>query len=90
MARYKDRETQPKRIDEVSYGDVETWLKAPPGIRRPLVTRFEPRAADPKFRAALEANMRFHPEWDPVLFPEKYEEKETAGEAAGARPAATK
>lgn len=90
MARYKDRETQPKRIDEVSYGDVETWLKAPPGIRRPLVTRFEPRASDPKFRAALEANMRFHPEWDPVLFPEKYEEKETAGEAAGARPAATK
>jgi hypothetical protein len=90
MARYKDRETQPKRIDEVSYADVEAWLKAPPAIRRPLVARFEPRAADPKFRAALEANLRFHPEWDPILYPEKYEQKEAEGGPAGAKPAATK
>jgi hypothetical protein len=26
----------------------------------------------------LEANLRFHPEWDPVLYPEKYEPKEPA------------
>jgi hypothetical protein len=90
MARFKDRETQPKRVDEVSYGDVEAWLKAPPAIRRPLVTRFEPRASDPKFRAALEANLRYHPEWDPILYPEKYLPEEPAAEAAGAKPAATK
>ena len=90
MARFKEREVQPKRVDEVSYADVEAWLKAPPAIRRPLVARFEPRASDPKFRAGLEANLRFHPEWDPILFPEKYEQKEAAGEAAGAKPAATK
>jgi hypothetical protein len=78
MARYKDREVQPKRIDEVSYADVEAWLKSPPAVRRPLVARFEPRASDPKFRAGLEANLRFHPEWDPVLYPEKYEPKEPA------------
>jgi hypothetical protein len=90
MARYKDREVQPRRIDEVSYADVEAWLKAPPAIRRPLVARFEPRADDPKFRAGLEANLRFHPEWDPILFPEKYQQKEAAGEAAGAKPAAAK
>jgi hypothetical protein len=90
MARYKDREVQPKRVDEVSYADVEAWLKAPPAIRRPLVARFEPRTADPKFRAALEANLRFHPEWDPVLYPEKYEQKDTAADPASAKPAATK
>jgi hypothetical protein len=90
LARYREREAQPKRVDEVSYADVEVWLKAPPAIRRPLIARFEPRASDPKFRAALEANLRFHPEWDPILFPEKYEQKETAGEAAAAKPAATK
>ena len=41
-------------------------------------------------REGLEANLRFHPAWDPVLFPEKYEQKEAAGEAAGVKPAATK
>jgi len=87
MARYQDREAQPKRIDEVSYADVEAWLKAPPAIRRPLVARFESRASDPKFRSALEANLRFHPEWDPILYPEKYAE-ESKAEAAQAKPAA--
>lgn len=90
MARYKEREAQPKRVDDVSYADVEAWLKAPPAIRRPLVARFEPRASDPKFRAGLEANLRFHPEWDPILFPEKYETKETAADSAGAKPADAK
>ncbi|HEX9671956.1 MAG TPA: hypothetical protein VGA12_00810 [Burkholderiales bacterium] len=90
MARYKEREAQPKRIDDASYADVEAWLKAPPAIRRPLVARFESRASDPKFRAGLEANLRFHPEWDPILYPEKYLPEEPAAEAAGAKPAATK
>jgi hypothetical protein len=90
MARYKEREAQPKRVDEASYADVEVWLKAPPAIRRPLVARFEPRASDPAFRAGLEANLRFHPEWDPILYPEKYLPEEPAAEAAGAKPAATK
>jgi hypothetical protein len=90
MARYQDREGQPRRIEEVSYADVEVWLKAPPGIRRPLVGRFESRAGDPKFRAALEANLRFHPEWDPILYPEKYLPPETAADKAEATPAAKK
>lgn len=90
LARYKDREVQPRRIDDVSYADVDAWLKSPPAIRRPLVARFEPRAEDPKFRASLEANLRFHPEWDPILYPEKYESKEGAAGSAGTKPAATK
>jgi hypothetical protein len=69
----------------VSYADVEAWLKAPPDIRRPLVARFRPRASDPAFRAGLVANLKFHPEWDPILFPEKYKPKEPAN-APGAAP----
>ena len=76
MARYKEREVQPKRVDDVSYAEVETWLKAPPDIRRPMVARFRPRVSDPAFRAALVTNLKFHPEWDPILFPEKYKPKE--------------
>src|SRR5262245_2603207 len=85
MARYKEREVQPKRLDEASYAEVETWLKAPPEIRRPMVARFRPRVSDPAFRAALVTNLKFHPEWDPILFPEKYRPKEPAANKSGAR-----
>ena len=78
LARYKEREVQPKRLDEVSYAEVEDWLKAPPDIRRPLMPRFRPRLADPAFRSELIANLKYHPEWDPILFPEKYKPKNPA------------
>lgn len=92
IARYKDRQAQPRRVDLVTYAEVETWLKAPPEIRRPMPARFHSRAADPAFRAALVENLKFHPEWDPILFPEKYQPKETEagagpGTAAPPRPA---
>jgi hypothetical protein len=90
LAKWKDRDVAPRKLDEASYADVEFWLKAPVEIRKPLVQRFTPRVADPAFRAALVANLKQHPEWDPVLFPEKYRPKpppEDAGKAAAA-PAA--
>jgi hypothetical protein len=37
---------------------------------------FIPKAnQDVAFRSALVANLRSHPEWDPILFPEKYKPK---------------
>jgi len=69
MALYQERALEPRRLEEVSYAGVEAWLKAPPAIRRPLVARFEPLASDATFRASLIANLRFHPEWSPVLYP---------------------
>ena len=86
LARYKERDVQPKRVEDVSYADVEAWLKAPPDIRRPLVARFRPRASDPAFRSGLVANLKFHPEWDPILFPEKYKPKEPANAPSAAPP----
>jgi len=86
MARFKDRQVQPRPLHAASYAEVETWLKAPPAIRRPMTARFKSRAGDPAFRAALVENLRFHPEWDPILFPEKYLPKEP--QAPGATGAA--
>jgi len=93
MARYKEREVQPRQPEPATYAEVETWLKGPPDVRRQMVKRFEQRASDPAFRAALITNLRFHSEWDPVLYPEKYEKPEAdaagiaRGELAPAAPA---
>jgi hypothetical protein len=75
-AKWKDREVQPRPLGALSYGDIEMWLKAPPEIRRAVMRAFIPKAnQDVAFRSALIANLRSHPEWDPVLFPEKYKPK---------------
>jgi hypothetical protein len=78
----KERKIEPKREHDVTYDEVEDWLKASLVVRKGFVKRFQPRARDPEFRAALVKNLRGHPEWDRTLFPEKYEEKENK-EAAG-------
>jgi hypothetical protein len=75
LARVKDRAVLPRREGDLAYADVEAWLKGPPELRRPLMQRLRLRARDAEFRAALIANMRFHPEWDRILFPEKYQPK---------------
>jgi hypothetical protein len=73
--KWKDREVPPLLAGELTYSDVELWLKAPPEIRKVLMRPFIPRANDHAFRTALIANLKFHPEWDPILFPEKYKPK---------------
>lgn len=74
-ARWKDREIQPRPLGELEYGDVEMWLKAPPEIRKVVMRAFIPKAHNAAFRSALIANLKFHLEWDPILFPEKYKPK---------------
>jgi len=89
LGKYKDREVTPRATGELAYADVELWLKAPLEIRRPIMQKFIPKASDPAFRQALVANLRSHPEWDPILFPEKYKPKpppdEPTTQEAGAR-----
>ena len=87
LSRVKGQPARPKALGTVSYPDVETWLKAPWAFRRPMVPRFRKLAEQPAFREALIANMRFHWEWDRVLFPEKYEPKEPVTDTpGGAKP----
>lgn len=75
LDRLKNRRSEPKRDHEVTYAEVELWLKARSPIRRNFVKRFESRAKDSEFRRKLIENLREHPEWDKVLFPEKYAPK---------------
>lgn len=76
MDRYRNADVKPKLVSDLAYPDVEVWLKAEPWVRRPLMQRWRAKARDPAFRAALVANLPAHPEWDPILFPEKYKPKE--------------
>jgi hypothetical protein len=89
LARYRERNAQPRRLGDLAYADVEAWLKGPPALRRPLMQRLRSKAQEPEFRAALVANMRFHPEWDPIVFPEKYQPKPEPP-AAGPNPTASR
>jgi hypothetical protein len=90
-AKWKDREVQPRALGELAYGDVEMWLKAPPEIRRAVMRAFIPKAnQDLAFRSALIANLRAHPEWDPILFPEKYKPKPPPEPPAAEAPPAAK
>jgi hypothetical protein len=81
--KYRERDIAPKPAPDFVYADVEPWLKAESPFRRQFIERWRVKARDGAFRHALIANLSSHPEWDPVLFPEKYLPKEPA------RPAST-
>jgi len=76
LDRTKNRNVEPRFEHEVTYAEVEDWLKADSSIRGHLVARFEKRSRDPEFRRKLIENLQSHPEWDRVLFPEKYQPKD--------------
>lgn len=74
-ALFRDRETTPKALGEITYADVQAWLSAEPALRRPAMPRWRALTRNAAFRTPLVANMAAHPEWDRVLFPEKYRPK---------------
>lgn len=61
--------------NEPAYTELAPWLHAEAALRAAFVQRFSPLARDRRFRAGLVAELRAHPEWDRVLFPEKYRPK---------------
>jgi hypothetical protein len=79
--RWRDQPAAPKPAPDFAYADVEPWLKAEAPLRKPLMQRWKAKAKDGAFRAALIANLAAHPEWDPVLFPEKYLPKHASAPA---------
>ncbi len=85
--RFADANVPLKALKEVSYTDVEHWLTAEAAIRSALLPRWKPRSRDPDFKAALIAHMPQHPEWDRVLFPQKYLPKPIPAPASGATSA---
>jgi hypothetical protein len=74
-ARFQANPVEPAGGTPVAYAEVSRWLNGEAPLRSMAVPRFTPRATDRAFRASLVAELRAHPEWDRVLFPEKYRPK---------------
>lgn len=71
-AALKDKSVNPKAAPAPSYADLRDWLQAEAPLRRNVTRRYAERARDPAFRAGLAENLARHPEWEPVLFPERF------------------
>lgn len=84
-ALFAAREVAPKRLGPITYADVQAWIDAEAGLRPLFVTRWKALAQAPDFRKPLAANLRAHPEWDRVLYPEKYLPKTPASAASSYR-----
>jgi hypothetical protein len=74
-AAWRDRSVEPGAGAAVDYAVAAPWLHAESALRPAFVQRFTPMTRDRRFRASLVAELRIHPEWDRVLFPEKYRPK---------------
>jgi len=78
-ARFEGSKVEPESPPQaVGYHDVASWINAEQALRPAFVQRFAARAGDPSFRAPLIAELRSHPEWTRVLFPEQVVRKRPA------------
>ena len=70
--RFRASPLEPGAGVPATYAEAAPWINGEPALRALAVPRFAPRASDRAFRAALLHDRRAHPEWERVLFPEKY------------------
>lgn len=68
---FKSRETEPRLLSEITFTEAEAWIDAE-GLRAQFATRWRALAQNTAFREGVAATMRAHPEWDRILYPEKY------------------
>jgi hypothetical protein len=87
-AQWQGRAVEPGPQSDPNYAGLAPWLHAEATLRASFVKRFKPLAREPHFRASLVAELRAHPEWARVLFPEKYLPKTAAVARRGAVPRA--
>ena len=87
QSRVRSRGVEPRREHETTYEEAEPWLKASLPVRRGLAERFHARVKDAQFRNKVAENLAAHPEWDPILYPEKYrkDDEKPAGKADEAK-----
>lgn len=71
-ARYAEQKPVPKALGEISYDEVAPWLRAETMLRLSLLERWHSRVADKTFRAGVIANLAAHPEWERVVYPERF------------------
>ena len=78
LGRYRIREVAFRELGEFSYAEVEPWVDSELSVRRQFVRTWKSKADEPEFRMELTSNLKLHPEWGPVLFPELYAPKPVA------------
>jgi hypothetical protein len=83
-ALFASREVPAKRLAAITFADVQPWVDAEAALRPLFVARWKTLAQTPEFRKGLVAGLRAHPEWDRLLFPEKYLPKPAAAGASSA------
>ena len=84
---FKTRAEPPaKVVGDLSYTEATPWLGAELPLRTLLVTHWKAKL-NPDLRAGLASHIKAHPEWDRVLFPEKYLPANPASAASSAAPA---
>lgn len=66
------RKVEARAAPAPTYADLREWLVAERALRRNFTRRFATHARTPPFRAGLVENLMQHPEWEPVLFPERF------------------
>ena len=71
-AQWQGCSVEPGPQSEPGYASLAPWLNAEAVLRPPFVKRFRPLARDRAFRASVVAELRAHPEWGWVVFPDKY------------------
>jgi hypothetical protein len=69
---FEGRSIAARQAPPPAYADVRDWLVAEQPLRRGFTRRFADRARDSAFRAGLVEHLAAHPEWEPVLFPERF------------------
>ncbi len=70
-ALFSSRGVEPKLLGEISFADAQDWIDAE-SLRAQFAARWRALAQYPAFREGVAANMSAHPEWDRILYPEKY------------------
>ncbi len=83
LARFSASAPTPAAQPAPRYENLAAWLQGEPSLRREFPRRFAPLLRDPAFRAEVAKNLGAHPEWEPVLFPERFVKPASA---PGARP----
>jgi len=71
-ARFAEQPVVPRPLGAPTWDDVQPWIDAEPALRPGFVTRWRALALQPEFRQRLQDTLAAHPEWDPVLNPDKY------------------
>jgi hypothetical protein len=87
-ALFRDKAVASAAPGALVYADVQPWIDAEPALRGGFVTRWRALAQQAEFRKALVQGLAAHPEWDRVLFPERYLPKPASSPVTAPRPAA--